>query len=223
MKIHHTFSIRNLIRENKLFFYIYSVFLVICFAWLIIAPKGLFLIVLNRNHTEFFDFFFYYTTMIGDGIFIVLASVPLLLISIRAFAFSISSFALSGLLSQAIKFILSSPRPYSWFADTSSFHFVPGVDVLSGNSMPSGHTATAFAFFLALAITFRNKRLGIIFISLAILVGISRIYLFQHFFEDVFAGAILGVVSVFFLQFIFTEFIKKDSSGKFDRPLIKIK
>lgn len=218
-----TISFKKLILENKLFFYIFAVFMVFGFAWLLIAPKGLFLVVLNRNHTEFYDFLFYYITWMGNGIFIVLASIPLMFISIRAFTFSISSFFVSGLLSQAIKYLLAFPRPYSWFAYTSNFNIVDGVDILSKHSMPSGHTATAFAFFLVLAITFKNKYLGIIFFSIALLVGISRIYLLQHFFEDVFVGAALGVLTVIILNRIFESKFIYNPSCKFDQPLIKLK
>ena len=39
-----------------------------------------------------------------------------------------------------------------------------------------------------------NKKWGIVAIITAILIGISRLYLFVHFPTDVLAGAILGTV-----------------------------
>jgi len=38
--------------------------------------------------------------------------------------------------------------------------------------------------------------LSILFFIMAVLVGVSRVYLVQHFFIDVYAGACIGLISV---------------------------
>jgi len=63
------------------------------------------------------------------------------------------------------------------------------------NSFPSGHTVTAFSAAVVLSYVSVNKRYGFIFLLLAIGVAYSRMYLSQHFFEDVTAGSILGTFS----------------------------
>ena len=60
------------------------------------------------------------------------------------------------------------------------------------SSFPSGHTATAFA--AAVAVGALHPRLRVPAISLAALVGLSRIYLGVHFWLDVFVGAALGTL-----------------------------
>lgn len=61
-------------------------------------------------------------------------------------------------------------------------------------SFPSGHTTAAFAFFFFTGLCFQSKRSMAIMFCLALLVGISRVYLAQHFVVDVLAGSLLGVI-----------------------------
>lgn len=63
------------------------------------------------------------------------------------------------------------------------------------NSFPSGHSLGAFALFSLLAF-FLPKRSGYVtaMFFLAISVGVSRVYLVQHFWQDVYAGSLVGVV-----------------------------
>ncbi len=80
-----------------------------------------------------------------------------------------------------------------WFARPRPFLVLPHVHLFlpeSGFSFPSGHTTNAF--FVATLIFFTAKR-PFIFYALAILVGISRIYLGLHFPSDVVGGVVLGM------------------------------
>jgi membrane-associated phospholipid phosphatase len=45
----------------------------------------------------------------------------------------------------------------------------------------------------------------IVFFVLALLCGLSRIYLFQHFYVDVYVGSILGICITLLLYFILHE------------------
>ena len=102
-------------------------------------------------------------------------------------------------------------RPVAFFDESIHLNFVDGVDVHSSNTFPSGHTATAFALFALLYIALNNRSIIIstsLFI-LAFLVGLSRVYLLQHFIVDAYFGAILGVLSValglFFMHVFFNN------------------
>jgi membrane-associated phospholipid phosphatase len=90
------------------------------------------------------------------------------------------------------------PRPYKYFGDLDIvIPSVPGIEMHSYNSFPSGHTATAFALFFSLIFIIQNKFLVFIFFILAIGVAYSRIYLAQHFPVDVLGGSIIGVITAF--------------------------
>ena len=62
------------------------------------------------------------------------------------------------------------------------------------DSFPSGHTVTAFSLAVLFSYWSKNKALGPLFLLIAILVGYSRMYLSEHFFEDVTAGSVIGFV-----------------------------
>ena len=59
-------------------------------------------------------------------------------------------------------------------------------------SFPSGHTLASFE--AAVTIFLFDKKWGIVALITAVLIGISRLYLFVHFPTDVLAGAVLGTV-----------------------------
>jgi membrane-associated phospholipid phosphatase len=64
------------------------------------------------------------------------------------------------------------------------------------HSFPSGHTATAFAFFGTIGFAYR-RRWAWSFLILASAIGWSRLYVNAHFFSDVLVGAVVGL---FFAQ-----------------------
>lgn len=90
-------------------------------------------------------------------------------------------------LSQLIKFIAPSPRPFLIFDIT------PLISVSEGmGSFPSTH-ATFFAA-LALTLYLQNHTLGRWYFASMILVALGRIAVGVHFPIDVFIGILLGLI-----------------------------
>lgn len=86
-----------------------------------------------------------------------------------------------------------------------------GVPLNRKFSFPSGHTSAGFAYFFFIALIASRRRVSLLFLGLAMLVGISRVFLAQHFVTDVIAGSILGVLiasSVYYL-WIYRNFDKR--------------
>jgi undecaprenyl-diphosphatase len=79
------------------------------------------------------------------------------------------------------------PRPSSKIA-----RFTTLVDSPDAFSFPSGHTCAAFAVAIALA---GSGIAGGLFLALAVVIGMSRVYLGAHYPFDVAAGAILGAAA----------------------------
>ncbi|MDO9045958.1 MAG: phosphatase PAP2 family protein [Methanobacteriaceae archaeon] len=86
--------------------------------------------------------------------------------------------------SEILKFILARPRPYEVLSGTRHL-----MDVM-GYSLPSGHSTAAFAAFTVIGVKYGYLY---IFLGLAIMVAISRIYMGLHYPSDVLAGALLGI------------------------------
>lgn len=150
---------------------------------------------LSSFHTTRLDVFFRYYTEVG-GSFPYFVIVILLFYRYRLALFLLTTQLVSGAVSQILKQTWDEPRPIKYFSTNFpnvELHQVADVHLHSSHSFPSGHTITAFAFFMALAFFTKRPTLHFLCFLLAFLVGYSRIYLSQHFALDVLVGAIIGV------------------------------
>lgn len=196
--------LKKILSKNLYFFVPLVFYWFFGFCMVFSIRKGEDVIWLNQFHQPFADFFFQYITHLGDGLFCIFLSIIFLVGRKYKNALLIFlSFALSGLLSQFLKKIIFPDmlRPIAYLGSQTPLKLVEGVEVYTNNSFPSGHTATAFATFLMLTLIFRRSYLSLIFFLLALLVGISRVYLVQHFFMDTYAGAWIGTMSALFVYY----------------------
>jgi hypothetical protein len=125
---------------------------------------------------------------------------------------------ISALITQLLKHTLFADivRPKKFFEGIHDLYFVPGVDNYLYNSFPSGHSTCAFSLYFALSLIVENKFVKLICFITALLVGYSRVYLSQHFFEDVYAGSLIGVVTTIIVYYI----IKKTEKNWMEKSLI---
>lgn len=188
---------------RNLFTYATILFLLLGTAALFYWNKEQVFLWLNHQHTYTADVMLKYFTYIGDGIFMLGLGLLLLLFRMRKLGvLMLLSFLLSGLLAQSIKRIEARPRPGLHFQNPDIIHRVDDVLLKGKNSFPSGHTTTAFATFSLLAFASRNKFVQFLYFAIAVTIGYSRIYLGQHFAEDVLMGAAVGFLSSFFLSWL---------------------
>lgn len=151
---------------------------------------------INQAHAPIGDYFFSVFTWLGDGwAFGILLAVLLVMRKWKLFLMGGLTLLMVALIVQLIKHHMGAPRPMAYFGDTSLIHTVSWVRVHKSLSFPSGHTATAFGMFCFLALALRNKTLAAVAFVLALTAAWSRIYLAQHFFEDVYIGSIIGTGS----------------------------
>ena len=85
-------------------------------------------------------------------------------------------------------------RPSTFVDRMPDLMLVPGVEMLQHNSFPSGHTTAAFSLGLALTAIVASRSSALVLVLCAAGIGLSRVYLSQHFTEDVLAGATIGTV-----------------------------
>ena len=167
-------------------------------------------LAINGVHTSFLDTFFTYWTHVGDGVFTSIVAILIVLLVFKKYRYSTLAFGaisliLCGIFSQFMKRAIfpDASRPLKYIGE-NVLYLVPDVDVHMSNSFPSGHTTAAFTFFAFVSLAlFRDNRLMQFLMALfAVLVGYSRMYLSQHFLEDVVTGAVLGIFTYFVTYWI---------------------
>ena len=101
-------------------------------------------------------------------------------------------------LAEILKHFIVSPRPFLYFQNLTPLFVHGGMD-----SFPSGHAM--FFSALAMSLYFIHKRIGILFIFVALVVGLARIASGIHFPIDIFTGYILGSVIALIFNLIFRK------------------
>lgn len=192
-------KIIKLLKINYGFFFPYLVFLSIGLIIFLYSNKGDILIYINKNHNDILDIFYKFITNLGEGYYFAFIIIIMGLYRVKYFIQGLLLFASSGLIAQLLKQGFDEPRPISYFGNSIVLNFVEGVDVYSWNSFPSGHSSSAFTIFLFFSFLIKNQFIKFIFFVIALNVAISRIYLVQHFFIDIYFGSLLGTIVTIFL------------------------
>jgi membrane-associated phospholipid phosphatase len=202
--------LKRFILDNKIFLILYLLFLIVGFVLIQKYEHGHEILLFNALHTPFFDQLFKYTTQMAEA-------PMLLLIVIVAVRFSYGKGVLLGLnalLVFGVTALLKNVafgdqvRPSVFFEGKEQLNFVQGVEIYRYHSFPSGHTSSAFALFFLMSILIKDKKWAPLFFTLALMVGVSRVYLLEHFFRDVYVGSAVGVLctSAFYLIFANSRF-----------------
>lgn len=110
------------------------------------------------------------------------------------------SIAVSGLISNAIKVSLGRYRPRYLFED-GTYGFNPFSRNWGMNSFPSGHSQAIFAAMVALLVIF--PRYNIMWLSIAVLVALSRVVTTVHYLSDTVAGSWLAICVTFGIARLF--------------------
>ena len=169
---------------------------------------------INGYHSEYGDVFFTNATFLGDGVSAAILVVVLLFVNYRFAAMTVVSTISSGVIVQVLKRTLfaETVRPYEFFKGVHDLYLVPGIAVYSYNSFPSGHSATIFAVCAILSLMTRHKFVRVFLFLLACVIAFSRVYLSQHFFGDVIAGALIGSGLAYVTAVIFEHLGTVDGS-----------
>ena len=168
--------------------------------------------VVNTGYDDALDNIMYYSTWMGEGSVIVAVLALLMLVprfrNAWYFILAVCCNIIPFFIQQILKSAFNAPRPHLRYYDRLWMHSLPDWPVLLERSFPSGHSAGAASFFcfLSLLLPPRYNKLGFVFFALALLVCYSRLYLAAHFFEDVYAGSIIGVVTTTFIFTFMTRY-----------------
>ena len=108
-----------------------------------------------------------------------------------------------------ISFIAShlyyNPRPFI------SEHIVPLITHKDNNGFPSDHTLLSAA--IAVIILYANRTWGLILFALAVIVGVSRVYVGVHHLVDIIASLVIAILGGCLAWFFRSRLQNKPSSS----------
>lgn len=203
-------TLKHVYKENQYFFIGFYLLVIIAVFMLIFYSKADGFVLMNPWHFNFLDQFFIPATYIGDGFFVIALGLILFILRKKFLSLMVfSSYAISGIIAQVLKYFISEARPALYLKNANYPYFIDDVTLHNFHSFPSGHAASAFALAAVLSFSVKNKNYSILFLMIAALVGYSRIYLGQHFIDDLLAGSVVGVVSAIVCWIFFEKYFKK--------------
>ena len=203
-------TLQSVFRLNRNFFLCYFLLVLIAAFILLAYTKAAAFILMNPVHSDILTLVFIPVTYLGDGIFVIAVAVVLFFCKRRFLSLMIiSSYAISGIIAQVLKYFIVEARPAYYLEKTNYPYFIDGVTLHNFHSFPSGHTTSAFALAAILAFSVKNKQYSILLLLIAAIVGYSRIYLGQHFLSDVLTGSVIGVLSSLLCWICFQKLFMK--------------
>lgn len=203
------------ILHRNIYFYIPAIaFLLLFGIYILSLGKEEAFLHINHSRGEWLDIIAPYITFLGDGWFAAILVVLFLAMpqfkQINLFFAWMSTFLLVTVLKNYI--FSDALRPMSHFYEKNYLVLhPPGILMHTSHSFPSGHTASAFAVFAILSFYSESRLLKIIYLLLAALAGWSRIYLGQHFTEDVWIGAAIGLMVPLIILYLFRNYDASES------------
>lgn len=167
----------------------------------------------NSHYSDFFDKLFVFFSCFGEKYFYIFVGFIMLFVKKNKFLPFPLSFINLSIVVQILKrgMFASYCRPNvvlpQLFPDLN-VHIVPYIILEKNFSFPSGHATMIFSLIVLFIYAFEIKNIfaQICLILLGFIVALSRIYLLQHFFCDVYFGAIIGVIITFLTIYIFEKY-----------------
>ncbi len=147
---------------------------------------------LNNHMAKFGDLFWGYLTTLGDTSLALMFILPLFGRRPALVWQFFMAAIFATLWSHGMKDLFSSLRPPA-ILPAESFHLIGPM--FEQNSFPSGHTTTIFVLAGLICLQFINNKIKVLMLTLAILVGLSRIACGVHWPVDVLGGVIGGWLS----------------------------
>ena len=150
------------------------------------------------------DGFFSLITQLGDETMFIVAAIVIFWCISKKYGYYLMAAGVSGtVVNQVLKITCRVPRP--WVRDPGFTIVESAREAATGYSFPSGHTQNGVVVWGGIARMARKNWLRILGIAVAVLIGLSRMYLGVHTPADVSVAAVCGVILVLGLYPVFDK------------------
>lgn len=201
----------KLLPTEKLFIAATLAYALLCTAFYVATKNGTEVLFLSANYSDTFNYFFSIVTRVAEVNGIFVAAILIFWLNRKMLFPSAVALVLETLFVHALKWLVDEERPRLWAQNHHVFFPQIASDLLH-YSFPSGHTAVIFCIAYCLARLNDNWKWTIFFFVIAVLVGLSRIYLMAHFVIDTGVGALIGTFSAFMVFQIYDVLRLKSSA-----------
>lgn len=190
--------------KNRIFFVAFFLWNLILGLFLLLFEKGDAVLFFNQFYDGYTEILFGYLTQFGEIYAGIIVGLILFVFKRKTNFWPFLVSIIANLLVIYLlkhKMFQNYDRPFAMFGSQINYH--PFLKINKQFSFPSGHTSAAFVFFTHMAIAFNKHRFSWFLFFIPALVGISRVFLAQHFMIDVFFGAWVGFALTLFSYFGF--------------------
>lgn len=187
---------RKLIHEHRFFLGVFAIYIIVGAFGFFFYKQGEETLFFDRHHSLVRDRLFIFITHLAEWLALTLIGVVLFFARLKYFFLYLIDLAVVSIVISVLKvnFFPERVRPALFFSGQYKLHFADGIPVLTVFSFPSGHTAAAFAVAFLLAIFIKRTWVSMVLLCIALLVGLSRMYLMEHFWIDVYFGSLTGIL-----------------------------
>ena len=216
---------KELIKDNTFYFLLLGCCAVAGGIYLFFYEKPELIYFFAERRGASLNTFFIYFTKMGEEVAYLIFGLFFLLKKIRhGLLIGLVGFTVMG-VSFALKSFFAIDRPIAFFRKNNlvdQVNFVPNIDLHSGaSSFPSGHSMSAFALYgLLILLLPTKKRYVLALLSMAIGVAISRVYLVQHFYADIYVGSMVGAL-VAVLLFMLDKKLILDENHLLEKSILE--
>jgi membrane-associated phospholipid phosphatase len=207
----------------KAFFQCYFPFLIAGLLLIILLEKGDMVLWINKYSKEEWDGIVSVLTNLGLGEVIAGLMVTMAFVRIRYAIMGLFNLGLVGIFTALLKNIFADHvRPLRYFHHDDFYRFIYSADTNYLHSFPSGHAMAIFAAMSLLAYFSGKRVVGFLLFFVALIVGMTRIYLCQHFFIDVYFGFLIGLILTLLTIWIGDILLALNQHKSFQKPIYRL-
>lgn len=174
--------------------------------------KGTEILWIQNHYAGLTNWLFTNLTLVVEiPVCVAIIFIILLLASYQKFVFLVLNYLLTGGILLWLKEYFEHDRPFLFFDKQGiALHYLPHIDPLLLVSFPSGHSEAAIVFAFTISLILKKQIYKILIAIVGMLTCFSRVYLMQHFLQDILAGSLLGfTMSIVWLYVYQISFGKK--------------